>query len=377
MKKLFTGMMLLGVMNSAAVLAAGSDELWEITTKMDVKGMAMPMATQTSCLPKGGAYKPEKGSRDKNCEMTDIQVSGNTTKWKMHCSGKDAMEGSGEMTRTADTMNGTIKMSMKNGQMTQVMSGKRVGTCDAAAERKKIDDQMGAMMEDVCSAQVGGALASGGREPKMPELFAQKEKCAASKPSLCEKAQTFAGGYDGYNVYAKSKGWVAKECGISLEAKRAALCQTAVSDKKNAFFSENCPAEIKVLCKQSLSDRKFGTVAKYCPVEAKALSEKNCGAWGRDYTSDHDNDYAPICSKYSKNKVSYGDEGDNELAAEDEGGNELAGKKGADSTSSKGSSAGKSKESAAARKEEKSSMSDNPAGAVLDGAKKLKGLFNF
>ena len=131
MKKLFSGILLLGAMSPAAVLAAESDELWEITTKMDMPGMAMPAIKHTYCQPKGGAYKPEKGPQDKNCEMTYIKMSGNTTKWKMHCSGKDAMEGSGEMTRTADTMNGTIKMSMKHGQMTQVMSGKRVGTCQA------------------------------------------------------------------------------------------------------------------------------------------------------------------------------------------------------------------------------------------------------
>lgn len=360
MKNLFLSMLTLSLMNSVSVLAAGSDELWEMSMRMDMKGMSMPAMTNTSCLPKGGAYKPEKGSQDKNCEMTDVQVSGNTTKWKIHCSGKDAMEGSGEVTRTADTMNGTIKMSMKGGQMTQIISGKRVGTCDAAAERKKMDDKMGAMLEDVCSGQTDMALKSGGYEPRMPELFAQKEKCAASKPSLCEKAKAFVGGYDGYLTYARSKGWVAKECGINLDAKRAALCQTAMSDKKNTFLMENCPAEIKVLCKQSLSDRKFGVVAKYCPAEAKVLSEKNCQGWGRDYTSDHDNEYSPICAKYSKNKSSY--DGDEELADEE----------GAGSSSGK---AGKSK--ATARKDEKPSTGDNPVGTVLDNAKKLKGLFNF
>ena len=129
MKKLFSGMVLLGAISS--VWAADSDELWEMTTKMDMPGMEMPAMKHTACLPKGGAYKPDKSPQDKNCEMTDIKVSGNTTKWKMHCSGKDAVDGSGEMTRTADTMHGTTKISMKQGQMTQVMSGKRIGTCQA------------------------------------------------------------------------------------------------------------------------------------------------------------------------------------------------------------------------------------------------------
>lgn len=131
MKTLIVGVALLGVMSSASVMAAGSDELWEMSTKMDMPGMDMPMMTQTSCLPKGGAYKPYKSQQQKNCEMTDIKVSGNKTSWKMHCSGKDAMDGSGEVTRSADTMAGTLKMSMNNVQMTQIISGKRVGTCQA------------------------------------------------------------------------------------------------------------------------------------------------------------------------------------------------------------------------------------------------------
>ena len=91
-------------------MAAGDDESWEISTKMDMPGMAMPAVTHVSCLPKGGAYKPDSGPKDKSCQMTDVKVSGNTTSWKMQCSGKEPMTGSGEMTRTADTMKGTMKI---------------------------------------------------------------------------------------------------------------------------------------------------------------------------------------------------------------------------------------------------------------------------
>lgn len=131
MKKVLAGIAILSLMGSASAIAAGSDELWEMTTKMDMPGMSMPAMTHTSCLPKGGAYKPEKDQQQKNCVMTDLKVSGNKTNWKMHCSGKDAMDGSGEVTRTADTMKGTMKMAMQNMQMTQVITGKRVGTCQA------------------------------------------------------------------------------------------------------------------------------------------------------------------------------------------------------------------------------------------------------
>jgi hypothetical protein len=131
MKKLLSTIAVLGLMSSAQALAAGSDESWEMTTRMDMPGMEMPGVTQTVCLPKGAAYQPTKEQQKKNCEITDLKVSGNKTSWKMHCSGKDAMEGSGEVTRSADKMDGTIKMAMMNMQMTQIISGKRVGTCQA------------------------------------------------------------------------------------------------------------------------------------------------------------------------------------------------------------------------------------------------------
>ena len=131
MKALLSGVILLAAVCSASAWAAGSDELWEMTTKMDMPGMAMPAMTATVCLPKGGAYKPGKVPHQKNCEMSDLKVSGNKTSWKMHCSGRDAMDGSGEVTRTANSMKGMMKLSSKDVQMTQDISGKRVGTCQA------------------------------------------------------------------------------------------------------------------------------------------------------------------------------------------------------------------------------------------------------
>ncbi len=131
MKKRLSGMTLLALLIPAVVWAAGNDDLWEMTSKMDMPGMAMPAVTHTVCIPKNDPYKPEKGPDEKNCEMTDIKFSGNTTHWKMRCTGRDAMEGSGEMTRTADAMKGSMKLSMQNMQMTQFISGKRVGACQA------------------------------------------------------------------------------------------------------------------------------------------------------------------------------------------------------------------------------------------------------
>ena len=130
MKKLFLGLALSGVVISASVWAAGSDELWEIKTRMNL-GMKVQAVTNKVCLPKGGVYMPEKSPQDNNCEMTDVKVTGNKTNWKMHCTGENATETVGEVTRTADVIKGTIQMTMKDGKLNQIISGKRVGTCQA------------------------------------------------------------------------------------------------------------------------------------------------------------------------------------------------------------------------------------------------------
>ncbi|MEO8332422.1 MAG: DUF3617 family protein, partial [Gallionella sp.] len=94
MKALLSGLVLV-LVSTTSVWAAGSDELWEMTTKADMPGMPMPAVTQTVCLAKGAGYKPGKVPHQQRCEVTDLKVTGNKTSWKVHCPGRDPMEGGG------------------------------------------------------------------------------------------------------------------------------------------------------------------------------------------------------------------------------------------------------------------------------------------
>lgn len=145
---------LLAACSAGSALAAGNDELWDMTMKMEMPGMnmKMPEMKHQFCQPKGNAFKPDSmPKQDKKCEMLDLKVSGNTTSWKVRCNGPEKMEGSGTMTRTADTLQGSTKMSMTSQgqtmQMSQTMTGKRVGTCDFAEEQKKLEAQIKAMQQ--------------------------------------------------------------------------------------------------------------------------------------------------------------------------------------------------------------------------------------
>lgn len=266
------------VLASAVGAASGPDEQWEMTVQMQMQGMSMPGSKSLICQPATPAYDPARGAMEKNCTMSEARVVGNKSFWKMRCTGENAMEGEGEMLRTADALKGNMKMQMQGMAMTMVMTGRRVGSCSAVAEKKKIDVMVadaqakGDAAQKAACAQLGDMMIkSGGYEPKMPSEFAASGKCAADKPALCEKARALAAGFDGLAVYAKSKGWVAAACGINLANNRGQLCPKAFSVKK------------------------YGFLKSQCPVEAKAARAQHCGGFGRGYTADAANPYAALC----------------------------------------------------------------------------------
>ena len=131
MKEYISGILILATVMPATVLAADDGESWNITIKTEMPGMPMPEISQTVCLPRGEAYIPEKVPHQKHCKISEVKVSGNRTTWKIHCSDREAVHGNGVVNRTAKTMKGTVDLSSQNIQMTQTISGKRVGACQS------------------------------------------------------------------------------------------------------------------------------------------------------------------------------------------------------------------------------------------------------
>ena len=119
--------------------------LWEFTTQMSGAGMpAMPKISDAQrkqmeamgikmpqmsdggigittkvCITPEQAKKGVPPSTDKNgekCEQTDVKTSGNTTSWKMVCTGKRKMTGSGTMTYNGtDQFSGETTINMEQG----------------------------------------------------------------------------------------------------------------------------------------------------------------------------------------------------------------------------------------------------------------------
>ena len=118
------------------VLAQGADDLYEVTIKMEMVGMPMqmPAMTQRSCVKKGASDADAVPHRD-NCNVTNARRDGNKVTFSMVCTGRDAMTGNGEMTYGGDGYAGTIrlkgKMEGQDMEMTQAITGRRVGACTA------------------------------------------------------------------------------------------------------------------------------------------------------------------------------------------------------------------------------------------------------
>lgn len=77
--------------------------------QMESMGIKMPGAaggpmnmSMKTCITKEQAEKrlPPQTDEDRrqHCEQTDVKVSGNTTQWKIECSGEQKMSGSGSIT---------------------------------------------------------------------------------------------------------------------------------------------------------------------------------------------------------------------------------------------------------------------------------------
>ena len=141
---------MLGCMLASGAAWAEKGEYWEVTNKMEMKGMpfAMPAQTNKVCLAMGAEKDPQRTQKDSNCQMTDIKTSGNTVRWKAKCvENGETMTGDGETTHERDSYHGTMRMKGKSGgepmEMVTSFSGKRIGgSCDTEAQVKQAKAQM-------------------------------------------------------------------------------------------------------------------------------------------------------------------------------------------------------------------------------------------
>lgn len=134
LKKLFFGSIILLTAISITFAASGpnmKEGLWEITTKTKMPGMEMPPMKHTQCITKNDLV-PQSSQPGQECKITETKVIGNTVTWTMQCKTQGGeMKGTGKITYSGDSFEGTMIMSMPQANMkiTTHISGKRIGDC--------------------------------------------------------------------------------------------------------------------------------------------------------------------------------------------------------------------------------------------------------
>ncbi len=106
---------------------------WEIRVKTEMAGMPFPMPSTTvkQCLTADDPV-PNPKSENQECTYTELDISGNTAKWKIECKMDDGqtMQGEGEVTYKGTTMNGTQKISgVEDITIESTYNGKWIGPC--------------------------------------------------------------------------------------------------------------------------------------------------------------------------------------------------------------------------------------------------------
>lgn len=252
---------------SLALAQTPSGEKWKITSSMQMSGMSMPAMSSEICKQPGEDNVPVK--QDKNCEVYDVSRTGNTQRFKMRCTGKDAMEGSGEFTYLGtDHYQGKMQVTTQGQSMTMNMEGQKIGACDGGEvnlQAKKMIAQAEAqqaasekMMAEQCHKMAG--------EVTSPSIFRKQCTDPADIKVFCTASQTHdhffqmsqveknaTDNHEGSHPLTES----GQLCGFSVEGVRAQLCSTAEANGKFKFLAGECPAQAAVLAQAQCAGRSY------------------------------------------------------------------------------------------------------------------------
>jgi len=250
----------------APALAAAQEpgEEWEQTTQMEMKGLpfAMPATTSKFCKPTGDWNEPPATRQDKSsdCKTTEVKRDGNTMRWKVVCTGKEKMEGDGEMTWVGQTYKGVMNMRSAQGDMTMKLSGKRLGTtCDAGKQKREVQ----AMVKRAEEQQQTSAamLCQSAVDQMTPASFTGETamcKDQVKKEEFCGRARTRAGYLQlKERKYDSSLEVATRLCKLDTKGMETAFCKSALADRDLKYLGPSCPEESKVLAKAECAGKTF------------------------------------------------------------------------------------------------------------------------
>ncbi len=106
--------------------------LWEITTNTRMQGMSIPPSTTTQCLTEDDVV-PHNRQPGQECEIVDMETSGDTVTWRLECTGQGGrVESTGMIRYLGDRFEGSVTTEIDATGITveSTLEGKRLGPCN-------------------------------------------------------------------------------------------------------------------------------------------------------------------------------------------------------------------------------------------------------
>ena len=259
--------------------APDKGEQWEITTRIEMAGMpaAMPASTTRMCIGKNAKDEVPVPKQD-NCRTTESRRTGNTLRYRMECTGKDAMVGEGEITYAGDSYTGRMHMTGKSGgdafDMTQTFTGRKLGECTGTVQQQAKAAQAQA------ATQVAESCAQANDKLMWQLVFEPGALCAGQQAQFCERVSRYAQEWREPKAYA-------------------AYRQQGVGDPTEAFArcGQDFGSVAKVACARGVETRDWAFVSGgTCDADVRVVGEANCK--GRAFTG-MDRNLVPLCSRYA------------------------------------------------------------------------------
>jgi hypothetical protein len=281
-------------------------ELWEIT--MSIPGMpAGMMQPQRVCQGDDPSRAATQDPSKKNCKVTGSKKTASGTTVTLSCPDGSTMTIDQQYNAARTEFKSTMtSKGGRDGDLTMNMTGRKVGTCDAVAERKAQEAKVESAKKQVAAGMAASTAAikemsdnqikqCAGYLDKMQHLHLSNyyrchtnkddkqcrslsqaypeatKACTANAVEFCKRLQTAEG-----FVRTSAKEDAAKMCGVSTASIIATQCPRVAKTQSPLVF-----------------------LGAHCPVEAKPIAEVHCA--GRDYTSRNGGKYARFCEAYLAN----------------------------------------------------------------------------
>lgn len=277
---------------SATVSAQTPGEKWRVTTSMQMQGMSMPGRTNEICKTSGSDEPPMQ--TEKNCQMYDAKRNGNTQTFKMRCTGKDAMEGSGEFTYLGpDHYKGVMQVSAQGHQMTMNYEGQKLGACDGGEMNTKAKQMIEqsqqqqaqyakAQCQEAAKAATMPSMMTNCKDPQDIKTYCSNFRTYKNFQAQADMQRQSEGQPPMVGMSAKPLDDSAKLCGVSVESVRSNLCSTAESKDELDFLVKECSAQALELAKAQCAGRNYTTINQkyrgFCSNFASLMSKNGAGS---------------------------------------------------------------------------------------------------